>query len=288
MKLNIITKLSLIILICYCLSGCGDSDIIYQSLMDISGAPLEYDDSKANAHLNIASVSMQCSENKQENLNKMINIIKKIMAEKPQTRLIVFGETILGWYYKADEPEAYQRSVAETIPGPATLTIGVLADSLDIYIVFGMSEIKESKLYNSQVLLNPQGEIEAVHRKVNFIDWDEESGFTKGNQVTVVEIDGIKTGMIVCADVQSLWLTKALVEENIELLLHSLASNAGEFTIDAVARQFNSWVVFANRCGREDDADYSGTCYISDPAGTIRVGCEGEERYVYYRIGVYQ
>lgn len=283
MKLHIITKLSFIIFMCYCLSGCGDSDTIFQSLMDISGAPLKYDDSKANKHLTIASVSMQCSEDKQQNLDKMIRMIEKTMAEKPDTRLIVFGETILEWYYKADEPESYQRRVAETIPGPATSKIGVLADSLDIYIVFGMSEIKESKLYNSQVLLNPQGEIETVHRKVNFIDWDEESGFTKGNQATIVEIDGIITGMIVCADVQSLWLTKALVEENIKLLLHSLASDAGEFPIDAVARQFNSWVVFANRCGREDDTDYSGTCYISDPAGTIRVGGEGNERYVYYR-----
>lgn len=264
MKLHIITKLGFIILMCYCLSGCDDSDTIYQSLMDISGAPLEYDDSKANKHLNIASVSMQCTEDKQENLNKMIRMIEKIMAEKPQTRLIVFGETILGWYYKADEPESYQRRVAETIPGPVTAAIGTLADSLDIYIVFGMSEINESELYNSQVLLNPQGEIEAVHRKVNFIDWDEESGFTKGNQVTIVDIDGIKTGMIVCADVQSLWLTKALVEENIELLLHSLASNAGEFTIDAVARQFNSWIAFANRYGDEDDADYSGQAFISE------------------------
>lgn len=284
MRLLNISKLCFMIIVCYYLSGCSDSDTIFQSLMDISGAPLEYDDSNANTHLNIASVSMQCSKDKQENLDKMISMIEKIMAEKPQTRLIVFGETILGWYYKADEPEAYQGRIAETIPGPATSTIGVLADSLDIYIVFGMTEIKESKLYNSQVLLNPEGEIEAVHRKVHFFDWDEESGFTKGDQKTIVEIDGIKTGMIICADVQSLWLTKGLVDEPIELLLHSLASNADEFTIDAVARQFNSWVVFANRCGEEDNADYSGTCYISDPAGTIRVGGEGKERYVYYKI----
>jgi len=191
------------------------------------------------------------------------------MAEKLATRLIVFSETILGWYYKPDEPEAYQRRVAETIPGNATEMIGEMA-----------------KLYNSPVLLNPNGELQAVHRKVRLIDWDVESGFSEGNQETIVEIDGIKAGIIICADVQSYEQTKELVKENIQLLIHSLASEADEFQIDPVARQFNSWVIFSNRYNVEGEAKYSGLCYIADPAGTIRIGEEGGERYLFYRIGI--
>lgn len=258
--------------------------------MDISGAPLKYDDSKATKHLNVASVCMSCSRDKQENLQKMTGILRRIKTEKPATRLVVVGETILGWYYDPGNPVAYQKNIAETIPGSATQVIGALADSLNMYVAFGMTErVNENEnIYNSLVLLNPNGNIEAVHRKVNLVNWDEKSGFTAGNHKTVVTIDGIKTGMIVCADVQSLKLTEELVKDNIKILIHALASNALEFRIDAVARQFNAWAIFANRCGDEKENVYSGNCYISDPAGTIRIGGQGDERYEYYRIGVYE
>ena len=267
--------------------GCSDSDSIIQSLIDISGAPLKYDDSAAVMHLNVAAVCMQCSMNKEENITRMKGFISQIVSEKPETQLIVFGETALGRYYGLKEPEAYQRSIAETIPGPAVLTFGDIADSLDIYIAFGLPELKSDTLFNSLVLLNPQGEIEGIHRKVHLVAEDIESGFTASNNKTIVYIEGIKTGMIICADVNSFALTEYLVKEEIGLLIHSLASLANDFKIDNVARQFNSWVIFANRYGQEGDQFSFGTCYISDPSGTIRVGGEGKERYLYYRTGVY-
>jgi len=272
------------------IAACGDSDRIIQGLMDISGAPLEYDDSKATKHLNVASVCMSCSRDKQENLQKMTGILRRIKTEKPATRLVVFGETILGWYYDPVNPVAYQKNIAETIPGPATDKIGALADSLNMYIAFGLTERSDEgeNFYNSLVLLNPKGEIEAVHSKVSLINWDEKSGFTPGKQKTVVTIDGIKTGMIICSDIQSVKLVRELVGDNIKIIIHALASDALEFRIDAVARQFNAWAIIANRCGDEEENSYSGNCYIADPAGTIRVGGQGIERVEYYRIGVYE
>lgn len=278
-----------IVSICLLIFGvkCGDQDTLVQSLMDISGAPLEYDESGATKFLNVASVCMQCAYEKEQNIIKIETLVNKIMTEKPRTELIVFGETILGRYYGLENPEVYQRQVAESIPGPATDFVGALADSHNVYIVFGMSELDNGVLYNSLVLLNPEGEIEDVQRKYHLINTDEDAGFAVGTKKTVVTINGIKTGLIICADVSSYEVTKALVDENIDLVIHSLASVAKEFTIDAVARQFNAWVVFANRYGQEGEDFCPGTCYISDPAGTIRVGGEGGERYEYYRIGVY-
>jgi N-carbamoylputrescine amidase len=259
--------------------------------MDISGAPLEYDESGATRHLGVASVCLQCSKEKQENLSRMKQMIHKIMAEKPETELIVFGETTLGWYCNPDDPDNYQRNIAEPIPGPATDSISVLADTYDVHIVFGLGEINGCSLYNSQVLLDPDGAIRAVHRKYHLIDEDIRSGFDPypktPENVTVVDINGIRAGMIICADVSSFWLTEQLINRQVELVIHSLASFEPEFRIDAVARQFNAWVVFANRYGSEKDTFYEGNCTISDPAGTIRVGGSGQQRYEYYRIGVY-
>jgi len=286
-----LVKTAIIILLSMNFLTCGDSDTIIQSLMDISGAPLEYDDSGATKYLAVATVCLKCSKDKPENLLKMRQMVEKIMNEKPETELIVFGETILGYYYNPDDLKNYQRNIAETIPGPVTDSMSVLADFYDIYIVFGMGELNGEKLYNSQVLINPDGELEVIHRKYRLINEDKEIGFdpfpkTMSN-VSVAEINGIKIGMIICADVGSYWLTEQLINQQVELVIHSLASFEPEFRIDAVARQFNAWVVFANRYGKENDTFYEGNCYISDPTGTIRVGGNGEERYEYYKIGVY-
>lgn len=151
---------------------CGDSDTIIQSLMDISGAPLVYDDGQARKHLNVAAVCLQCSKDKAENLARIQQMIHKIMRERPETELIVFGETILGWYYNPDDLQNYQRSMAETIPGATSDCISALADRYNVNIVFGLGELNNGHLYNTQVLINADGNIEAIHRKYHLIDED--------------------------------------------------------------------------------------------------------------------
>lgn len=283
-------KILLVLLLSVTISGCSEEDLIVQSLFDLSGAPLVYEDTLATKFLNVTAVSMDVSKEKEENLANMKTLILKVMQEHPETELILFGETILGWYIDDDDPGSYQATVAEPVPGPVTDAIGDIADSLDVYVVFGIAERSGELLYNSQVLINPEGEVQEHHRKINLTNDDLASGFTaaekKKENVTTFLINGIRTGMIVCADVSGYWLTGQLVEENVELVLHSLASEVPGFYIDAVARQFNAWEVFANRYGEELGRAYSGTTFVADPAGTIRVGDGGKETYVHYRIGV--
>ncbi len=283
-------KTMLFVIMLSLLTACQKEDVIVQSLLDLSGAPLIYDDSKASKFINVIAASIEVSKNKGENIAQIQRICCMAVEEHPSTELIVFGESILGWYIDEDQPESYQRSIAETIPGPAVNSVAKIADSLNIYIVFGLTEINDNKLYNAQVLLNPEGQLQAVHRKINLTPEDKKNGMQAGSKtaqnVSLVNINGIKTGMIICADVSSYWLTKQLVERNCELILHSLASEVSEFVFDPVARQFNAWVVFANRFGEEGGRNYSGTTYIADPAGSIRTGASGKPLYMFHRIAV--
>ncbi|CAN5592267.1 hypothetical protein BH23BAC1_BH23BAC1_48810 [soil metagenome] len=65
-----------------------------------------------------------------------------------------------------------------------------------------MTEIKEEKLFNAQVLINPNGEIQAVHRKINLTPEDEKNGIISTakipENVTMTDIKGIKVGIIMC------------------------------------------------------------------------------------------
>ena len=302
-------RIVVILLLLPLLVSCGSKDTIIQSLYDISGAPLVYDDSGATKILQVAAVCMRCSKDKETNLLAMEDMIDSIVAEHSvpvQTiDLIVFGETILGWYYDPADPQGYQSGLAEPIPDPpdavpvapadsALVRIATKAVDHNIYIVFGMGESYDGQLYNTQVLLAPDGTVQAKHRKVHLIDTDEAGGFTPAVRsaadplsLTITDINGISAAMLICADVSDCWLATQINEQGVDLIIHSLASFEPAFTIDAVSRQFNAWEIFANRCGQEADTDYAGNCYVADPAGTIRVGGEGGQRYEYAVVRVY-
>lgn len=270
--------------------SCQKDDTIVQSLFDLSGAPLKYDDSEANRHLNVVAVSMIYSKDKANNTETICRKAAEAKHAYPDAELILFGESVLGWYIDDENPEPYQRTIAETIPGPATDSIGQTARELNCHIGFGMTELNSGKLYNSFVLLDPGGKILAVHRKVNITLDDILNGITPAaktdSSVTMVQINNIKVGMIICADVNGYWLTKQLTDRKVELILHPMAWEVPMFAIDAVSRQFNAWEVFANRYGNELERAYSGTAFIANPAGTIRVGDSGREDFYFCKIGV--
>ena len=280
--LFIISIVVILLLILSC-----DSDLLKPSLIEMSGANIHFDDSGATRHLKIASVALECSESKEENLIKMENMVDEIMLEKPDTRLIVFAETTLGHYYKKSDPEGYQRSIAEEIPGAATTRMDSLSEHYDIYIIFGMAEVRNDTLYNSQVLVNPAGEIAEVHRKVRYFYLDEESGYEVYNNYQIFEIDDIKASMMICADADSEWLTNKILENDVDLVIHSLTSTDPAYNFSISARRFNAWVVSSNRYGTEGDSKYSGSCYIADPAGNIRCQIVDKEGYTTYEMGVY-
>jgi N-carbamoylputrescine amidase len=284
------SKTLLFVLFLTSVISCQKNDTIVQSLFDLSGAPLKYDDSNASKHLNVAAVSIKCSKDKSKNIEKIKQRATQAKVLYPKTELILFGESVLGWYIDDDNPKPYQEQIAESIPGPATDSISKIAFNLGCYIGFGLTEKNGDNLYNSFVLINPDGEIEAIHRKVNITPEDELGGIIPASKVdssvTIVEINNIKAAMIICADVNGFWLSEKLISNNVELILHPMASEVPMFKIDAVSRQFNAWEVFANRYGSELERSYSGTCFIADPAGTIRVGGSENEGFYYYKIGV--
>ena len=67
-------------------------------------------------------------------------------------------------------------AAAETIPGPSTLHFSRLAQKLGIWIVFGMEENRNGQLFNTAVLMNPQGRIVGTYSKVHLQNWMTASG----------------------------------------------------------------------------------------------------------------
>jgi predicted amidohydrolase len=97
-------------------------------------------------------------------------------------------------------------AAAETIPGPATRRFSELARKLGIWIVFGMDENRNGELFNTAVLMNPQGEIAGKYSKVHLQNWMVASGVQHGDGFHVWDIDvggvRVKLGIEICYDVQ--------------------------------------------------------------------------------------
>jgi hypothetical protein len=73
------------LLILLMLASCQQEDVIVQSLFDLSGAPLAYDDSQATRHLYVAAASIEPTLDKAQNLEqlKMVSLCTKPLASSP-------------------------------------------------------------------------------------------------------------------------------------------------------------------------------------------------------------
>jgi predicted amidohydrolase len=97
-------------------------------------------------------------------------------------------------------------AAAEPIPGPAENRFAALAKELGIWIVFGMDENRAGQLFNTAVLMNPQGQIIGTYSKVHLQNWMLASGVNHGDGFPVweVEIGRVRTkvGIEICYDIQ--------------------------------------------------------------------------------------
>ncbi len=285
------SKFILLFLVVIFFASCNKDDL-NSSLIENIGKPVAYDNN-GNVQLNVALVSLTASATKQDNILKMTSIIDNIMQNYSQTRLITFGETALGLYYTETNTADYYQSIAETIPGSTTNLFRNIAQNKNIYIAFGLFESDNGKIYNSLVLIDSNGNIIAKHRKVNLIGYEIDNGISAGAKETIpiAYIDGIKTGLAICADGQDFWLTKQLTDAKIKLLIHSLADETNEYATGN-GPQYNSWVISSNRTGEEtykpgSVIKFSGYHCISDPSGKFVHYTEGSERYNIAKINIY-
>jgi len=265
-------------------------DWLDYSPIDMYSAKIEYDDSDAPQHLKVAAVSIQPHKSdKQVTLNLIKTMVEKIKSDHSDIQVIVFGELILEWYYDEETKDAYQRLMSEKIPGNSTEYVKNLAQTNNVNIVFGMTELDNStnNLYNTQILIRSNGEL-VKYRKRNLNETDLDNKMTAGNQLVTTEIDGIKVALFICSDMQSNSITKEIADAKVDVILHSLTSSTDmNANISYVGTQMNTWIVFANRFGTEGIFEYTGFTHIINPAGTICERAIENNAYVYRNLGIF-
>ncbi|MCD6240736.1 carbon-nitrogen hydrolase family protein, partial [Candidatus Bathyarchaeota archaeon] len=130
--------------------------------------------------LKIALAQISCKRaDKTSNIEKMKVYAEK--AKKEGAELVIFPELSLTDYLVRDL--IYE--LAEPIPGPSVEKMAEIAKQNKIYIVFGMPEMSEkaeSVIYNTAVLVGPEGYI-GKYRKMHLPThsvFEEERYFRQG------------------------------------------------------------------------------------------------------------
>jgi len=125
-----------------------------------------------------------------ENLHRLEARLREVADKEPD--LIVLPEcTLTGYVYEEDELEQF----AEPIPGPTVATIARMAQQYQAYICFGMVEQAGSQVYDSGVLLNREGRVVLIQRKLS-----EKPPYHAENQIEIAETEWGKVVILVCGD----------------------------------------------------------------------------------------
>jgi predicted amidohydrolase len=116
-------------------------------------------------------------------------------AARQKADLVVLGETLT--YCGLGKSMA---EVAEPIPGPSTDYFAGLAKKHGLYVVAGLVERSGHLIYNTSVLVGPDGQLVGKYRKVTLPRGEIEGGVCPGDDYPVFETRFGRVGLMICYD----------------------------------------------------------------------------------------
>lgn len=167
---------------------------------------------------------------------------------------------------------------AEPIPGPSTAYFAELADEHDLHIVAGLIERDGPVVYNTSVLLDPEGQLVGKYRKVCLPREEIEGGVTPGTEYPVFDTSLGRIGMMICWDVHFPEVARELANRGAEIIAMPIwggnprlaAARAIENQVYVISSTYNDrpdWMVTGIWDHRGDllaTADQWGSVIVSD------------------------
>jgi predicted amidohydrolase len=210
------------------------------------------------------------------NAHRLLELVASVEAD-----LFVMPELALSGYLFESTDEA--AGLAQTPNGREFDGLADLARGKDAVVILGFAERAAEGLYNSSLLLAPDGRRE-VYRKIQLFNTEKEI-FLPGNRPpAVVDTEHGRLGMMICFDWIFPEVARSLALLGADILCHS-TNLVLPYCQDAMVTRCIENRVFAitaNRVGTENRAGaeltFTGQSEIVTPRGRIleRAGVTGE------------
>lgn len=196
--------------------------------------------------------------------------VEKNLSKVKKLDLLVLPELCNSGYNFRDKKEALQ--FAEEIPqGKSTKFLITLAKKKNCFIVAGINEKKGNALYNSAVLVGPQGYI-GTYRKLHLF-FKEKNVFEPGNLgLPIFNIKGVKLGILICFDWRFPEAWRILALKGAQIIAHPSNLIVPKLSFRALpghAIVNRIFIVTSDRVGTERKLKFAGKSMIVDPDGNI-------------------
>jgi predicted amidohydrolase len=228
--------------------------------------------------ITVATVQMKPALGEvEDNLVKMSEFVSKI-ASQQKVDLIIFPELATS----GTELGVRFTEMAQRVPGPSVNLLAQRAADFGVYIAFGMvmKERVESILYNTAVLVGPDGELVGTYNKMH-LHGEERMAFREGFRLPVFETDIGVIGLMIGWDLAFPEVARSLTLDGAELLCvlaNWEASAIDEWRTYVKARAYENatFVAAANRVGEDVTLTFGGESMIVGPRGKIHATVPNE------------
>lgn len=206
----------------------------------------------------------------EDNLAHMGEIISTIGSQQ-RVDLIVFPElattgTELGMQFT---------ELAQRVPGPVINLMAQRANEFGTYIAFGMAtkERVESVLYNTAVLVGPDGELAGTYHKVH-LRGEERMAFREGFKLPVFDTEIGVIGLMLGWDLAYPEVARGMALEGAEIVCalgNWETALIDEWQTYMRARAYENAVFMAgaNRVGQDVTRSFGGSSMVVGPRGEV-------------------
>ncbi len=237
--------------------------------------------------ITVAVVQMKPVLNEmEENLLQISDWIKKI-ATAQKTDLIIFPELATTGY----ECGVRFTELAQRIPGPSVNLVAQRASEFGVHVAFGMAakEKVESILFNSAVLIGPDGDVIGEYRKVQ-LKGEERLAFRSGFKFPTMETEFGNVGLMLGWDLAFPEVARTYALDGAELLIVMADWERPyneEWRTYILSRAYENtcFVAAANRIGQDATLSFFGESMIVSPRGQMYASVDQDvEGYAVARI----
>lgn len=154
----------------------------------------------------------------------------------------------------------------------------IQAQVKNIYIILGLPTKEKEEYFNSAIVIHNGKIIAKYHKKLlpNEGVFDEKRYFSAGNKTCVVNIKGVKVGIVICMDIWSKGPARAAKKMRAKLIIGINASPFDikkpflrEKTLIARARENNIPIIYVNTIGAQDELVFDGGSLVVNAKGMI-------------------
>jgi deaminated glutathione amidase len=237
-----------------------------------------------------AAVQLNSTDEYERNLQVAERLVRDSAANGAELVVLPEKWTTLG-------PPKALREAAQPLDGPAMAAAGSWAQDLGIHLLAGSFPERvegEERLFNTSVLIGPDGGHRAVYRKIHMFDVDiEDVSYREseveqpGEEIVVGDAGGIKLGLTICYDLRfpELYRILALREARVVAVPAAFTERTGrdhwEVLLRARAIENQVFVIAAGQIGDAPPHYKSyGRSMIIDPWGVVLAQAPDTESFV--------